>query len=67
MEQVEQVMSQSTPHKMFAILNNENIIIDGWFADSYEEAKSDNPDKKVMELTLENSPVYLYQKYEGEI
>ncbi len=52
---------------MFAVLDNENIVIDGWFAESYEEAKSDNPGKTIVELTLKNSPVSLYQKYEGEI
>ena len=67
MEQAEQDMLKSMPHKMFAVLDNENIVIDGWLAESYEEAKSDNPGKTIVELTLKNSPVSLHQKYEGEI
>jgi hypothetical protein len=41
--------------KLFAIIDKNNIIVDGWFADSYEEAEKDNPNFKVIEITKINS------------
>lgn len=47
--------------KMYAILRD-GIMVDGWVADSLEEAKADNPDAEVYEITLENSPWVLGEK-----
>jgi hypothetical protein len=49
--------------KMFAILNSHNLVIDCWIAESLEEAQRDNPNKKVIEATAENSPFYLNEIY----
>ena len=51
--------------KLFAVIKN-NIIVEGWFADSYEEAVSDNPDSTIVEVTLENSPWTIGNIYEKE-
>jgi len=37
--------------KLYAILDINNVVVDGWFALSFEEAQKDNPDKKIIELT----------------
>jgi hypothetical protein len=49
--------------KMFAIINADNIVSDCWIANSLEEAQLDNPQKTVIEVTLENSPFILNEKY----
>ena len=41
--------------KLFAIIKN-NIVVDGWLADSKEEAIEDNPNSKIIEVTLNNGP-----------
>lgn len=48
---------------MFAIINADNIVSDCWIANSLEEAQLDNPQKTVIEVTLENSPFILNKKY----
>lgn len=49
--------------KLFAIIDKNNIVIDGWSADSYKEAQEDNPDKTVIEVTSKNSPFAIGKKY----
>ena len=51
-------MSITKEIKMFAILNLDNIVVDAWIASSLDEAKKDNKGKKVIEMTLENTPAY---------
>jgi len=52
--------------KMFAILNFDNFVVDCWLAESLEEAQFDNPTKKVIEVTLENSPFTMNEIYYKE-
>ena len=55
--QVDQVQSSYTTNwKLFAVIDN-NIVVDGWLASSFEEAQKDNPNKTIIELTVENSPI----------
>ena len=49
--------------KMFAVLDNHDIVIDMWMAATFEEAQNDNPKYKVIEVTLENSPFTMHKKY----
>lgn len=44
-----------TKSKLFAIIKDD-IVVDGWLADSLEEAQNDHPDAIVVEVTVENSP-----------
>ena len=54
---VEQAQSSYTTNwKLFAVIDN-NIVVDGWLASSFEEAQKDNPNKTIIELTVENSPI----------
>ena len=50
--------------KLYAILEND-IIVDGWLAESLEEAQRDNPSKTVIDMTLENSPAVVGHKLKG--
>ena len=50
--------------KLYAVLEN-NIVIDGWLAKSFEEAQSDNPGKTIIEMTLENSPAAVGHPWKG--
>lgn len=50
--------------KLFAVIEND-IVIDGWIADSFEEAQNDNPLKTIVEMTIENSPAYIGQTWKG--
>lgn len=52
--------------KMFAVLKD-NILVDGWIADSLEEAQSDNPIATVIEITIENSPWTMGKDYSERI
>jgi hypothetical protein len=49
--------------KMYAILNKDDIPIDIWLAETFEEAQNDNPTCNVIEVTLENSPFTIGEKY----
>jgi hypothetical protein len=51
-------------YKLFAILDKNDIVVDAWMAVSLEEAQEDNPNKTVIECTLENSPFYINSKRE---
>ena len=51
--------SYTTNWKLFAVIDN-NIVVDGWLASSLEEAQQDNPNKTIVEITVENSPVQMY-------
>jgi hypothetical protein len=53
--------------KLFAILNSGNLVIDCWVAETLEEAQADNPTKKVIEVTIKNSPFTINQIYDKEI
>lgn len=52
--------------KMYAVLNDESIVIDCWLAESFEEAQYDNPNNTVIALTLENSPAGIGWKWNNE-
>ena len=52
------VYSSSTKIKLFAVINN-GIVVDGWIAESLEEAQKDNPKKIIVEVTPKNSPIQL--------
>ena len=52
--------------KLFAVLDNDDIIIDVWCAESIEEAQSDNINFTVIEMTLENSPQTSGTKWKGK-
>jgi len=54
-------------NKMFAIIDSYGYVTDCWLAETIEEAQADNPDKKVIEVTLENSPFSYGKKYDKEI
>jgi len=49
--------------KMFAVLDSNNIVTDCWAAYTLEEAQTDNPDKKIIEVTLKTSPFTIGKKY----
>jgi hypothetical protein len=49
---------------MFAVIEG-GIIVDGWLADSFEEAQSDNPGKKLIELTLDDGLVQIGSTWKG--
>jgi hypothetical protein len=48
--------------KLYAVIVD-NIVTDCWFAETKEEAEKDNPNAILIELTLENSPVFRYHPY----
>jgi len=50
-------------NKLFAILDSNNIVTDGWLAKNKEEAQADNPGFTVLEVTKENSPFTVNEKY----
>jgi len=52
--------------KLFAIIKDD-IVTDGWFAESYEEAVSDNPESTVVEVTLESGTWTIGDKYNKKI
>jgi hypothetical protein len=52
-------------NKMFAVIKN-NIVVDAWFAKTQEEAESDNLGATIIEMTLENSPMSIGQRYVEE-
>jgi len=49
--------------KLFAVIDSNDIVVDCWTADTLKEAKEDNQGKKVIEVTLENSPFTIGKKY----
>jgi hypothetical protein len=49
--------------KIFAVLDSDNIVTDCWAAHTLEEAQADNPNKKIIEVTLKNSPFTVGKKY----
>jgi hypothetical protein len=57
-----------TGDKMYAVINSETKVIENAvFAFSLEEANDKFPTHKVIEVTKENSPWVMFQKYEGEL
>lgn len=56
-------MFGTNKEKLFAIIDKDGIVVDGWMALSYEEAKVDNPGKTVIETTMENSPFTIGEKW----
>ena len=53
---------------MYAVINSETKVIENAvFAFSLEEANDKFPTHKVIEVTKENSPWVMFQKYEGEL
>lgn len=48
---------------MFAVLDSNNIVTDCWIAHTLEEAKSDNLDKKIIEVTIKTLPFTIGEKY----
>jgi hypothetical protein len=53
--------------KIFAIFDSYNYVIDCWLAETLEEAKTDNPGKKVIEIKKEHPMFTLGEKYDKEI
>jgi hypothetical protein len=51
--------------KMFAVIEN-NIVVDGWIAETFEEAQEDNPNKTIIEVTIENSPIPYLGYWDGK-
>ena len=49
--------------KLFAVIDSNKIVIDCWCANTIEEAKIDNPEHDIIEVTLENSPFTIGEKY----
>jgi hypothetical protein len=49
--------------KLFAVIDKENYVIDAWAAETLEEAQNDNPGKKIILVTENNSPFKLNKKY----
>ena len=52
--------------KLYAVIID-NIVTDCWFAKTKEEAQEDNPGATIIELTIENSPVFRYHPYPYKI
>jgi hypothetical protein len=52
-------------YKLFAVVNN-NIVCDGWFAETIEEAQADHPDVLLIEVTQETKPFYIGQNITKE-
>ena len=57
---------KSPSFKLFAVLNDDDVVIDGWLANSFEEAQTDNPNKKIVEVTFYNGPAYINGKWNKE-
>lgn len=53
--------------KLYAVINKDNIVIDGWMAESFKEAKTDNPGNTIVEMTLANSPAHIGGKWDGKV
>jgi hypothetical protein len=49
--------------KLFAVIDENDYVIDCWVADTIEEAQNDNPNKKIILVRETNSPFRLGQKY----
>jgi len=49
--------------KLFAVISEQGYIVDCWAAETLKEAQTDNPNKKIIEVTKENSPFRLGSKY----
>ena len=49
-------------NKMFAVIKN-NVVVDAWFAKTQEEAENDNLGATIIEMTLDNSPMSIGQRY----
>jgi hypothetical protein len=49
--------------KLFAVID-EDKIVDAWIAETLEEAQNDNIGKTVIEMTLENSPQVIGEKWQ---
>lgn len=60
------IYTTNMTQKLFAVLNQEDIITDVWCAETLEEAQSDNPMHTVIEMTLENSPQVTGEKWKGK-
>jgi hypothetical protein len=52
-----------TKERFYAVLNNNNIVVDVWAAKSLKEAQDDNVNYSVVELNDTNSPVFLNTKF----
>lgn len=52
--------------KMFAVIDETNTVVDGWIADSFEEAQADNLNKTIIEVTLKNTPIPYKGKWNGK-
>lgn len=52
-----------TKEKFYAVLNNNNIVVDVWAAKSLKEAQDDNVNYSVVELNDSNSPVFLNTRF----
>ena len=52
-----------TEEKFYAVLNNNNIVVDVWAAKSLKEAQDDNVNYSVVELNDSNSPVFLNTRF----
>jgi hypothetical protein len=63
LERPEEFLFGTNQEKLFAIIDKDGIVVDAWIALSYEEAKSDNPEKTVIETTIENSPFTIGEKW----
>lgn len=51
---------------MFAVIDETNTVVDGWIADSFEEAQADNLNKTIIEVTLKNTPIPYKGKWNGK-
>ena len=69
LEEVAELLSHTlntedlTKEKFYAVLNNNNVVVDVWAAKSLKEAEDDNLNYSVVELNDSNSPVFLNTKF----
>lgn len=60
MDQDKHLYITKMKYKLFAVVKN-NIVCDGWFAETLEEAQADNPGAVLIESTLKTKPFYIGQ------
>jgi hypothetical protein len=53
--------------KMFATLDENNIVVDLCVAESFEKAQEMQPQKTHIEMTLDNSPATIGYYYDGSL
>jgi hypothetical protein len=63
---VEAALCTSTTNKMYAVLNDDNIVLGSVWADSELLALEKAKTNKVVEITVENSPAYEQGYYDGK-